>query len=40
LASYIEVKRFEPGDLERVLAIEQSSFAPDAWDQKPFLQLD
>jgi len=38
LASRIEVKRFEPGDLERVLAIEQSSFAEDAWDRKLFLQ--
>ena len=32
------VKRFEPGDLKRVLAIEQSSFAEDAWDQKLFLE--
>lgn len=32
------MKRFEPGDLEGVLAIEQSSFAEDAWDQKLFLQ--
>jgi len=38
LASHIEVKRFEPGDLERVLAIEQSSFAEDAWDRKLFLE--
>jgi [ribosomal protein S18]-alanine N-acetyltransferase len=38
LASRIEVKRFEPDDLERVLAIEQSSFAQDAWDQELFLQ--
>jgi ribosomal-protein-alanine N-acetyltransferase len=38
LASHIEIKRFEPDDLERVLAIEQSSFAQDAWDQKLFLQ--
>src|SRR5258706_12015407 len=32
------VKRFEPGDLKRVLAIEQASFAEDAWDQKLFLE--
>jgi ribosomal-protein-alanine N-acetyltransferase len=38
LASRIEVKRFEPGDLESVLAIEQSSFAEDAWDRKLFLE--
>jgi ribosomal-protein-alanine N-acetyltransferase len=38
LASHIEVKRFEPDDLDRVLAIEQSSFAEDAWDAKLFLQ--
>jgi ribosomal-protein-alanine N-acetyltransferase len=38
LAPRIEVKRFEPGDLERVLAIEQSSFAQDAWDQRLFLE--
>lgn len=38
MGSRIEVKRFEPGDLERVLAIEQSSFAEDAWDRKLFLQ--
>ncbi len=38
LTSRIEVKRFEPGDLDRVLAIEQSSFAEDAWDAKLFLQ--
>ncbi len=38
MASRIEVKRFELGDLQRVLAIEQSSFAEDAWDRKLFLQ--
>jgi ribosomal-protein-alanine N-acetyltransferase len=38
LTSRIEVTRFEPGDLKRVLAIEQSSFAEDAWDQKLFLE--
>jgi ribosomal-protein-alanine N-acetyltransferase len=38
LTSRIEVTRFEPGDLDRVLAIEQSSFAGDAWDSKLFLQ--
>jgi [ribosomal protein S18]-alanine N-acetyltransferase len=38
LASHIEVKRFEPGDLARVLAVEQSSFAQDAWNEKLFLQ--
>ena len=32
------VKRFEPGDLKRVLAIEQASFGEDAWDQKLFLE--
>ena len=32
------VKRFETGDLKRVLAIEQSSFAEDAWNQKLFLE--
>jgi ribosomal-protein-alanine N-acetyltransferase len=37
LASRIEVQRFEPAGLPRVLAIEQSSFADDAWDQKLFL---
>ncbi|HEY6391334.1 MAG TPA: N-acetyltransferase [Bryobacteraceae bacterium] len=38
MAPHIDVQRFEPGDLERVLAIEQASFAEDAWDQKLFLQ--
>jgi len=38
LTSRIEVRRFEPVDLKRVLAIEQSSFAKDAWDQKLFLE--
>jgi len=32
------VKRFEPGDLDRVLAIEKSSFSRDAWEAKLFLQ--
>jgi ribosomal-protein-alanine N-acetyltransferase len=38
LGSRIELKRFEPDDLKHVLAIEQSSFAVDAWDQKLFLE--
>jgi [ribosomal protein S18]-alanine N-acetyltransferase len=38
LASRVEVKRFEPGDLARVLAIEQSSFQEDAWDEKLLLE--
>jgi ribosomal-protein-alanine N-acetyltransferase len=38
LASRIEVNRFEPADLEPVLAIEQASFAGDAWDRKLFLE--
>src|SRR5260370_17370514 len=32
------VKCFEAGDLKRVLAIEQASFAEDAWDQRLFLE--
>jgi len=38
LASPIEVQRFELDDLERVLTIEQASFAQDAWDRKLFLE--
>ena len=32
----VQVRRFEPSDLERVLAIERDSFASEAWDQKLF----
>src|SRR5882672_10770793 len=38
MASSIEVNRFDPGDLNCVLVIEQSSFAEDAWDKKLFLE--
>jgi ribosomal-protein-alanine N-acetyltransferase len=32
----IEVRIFEPSELDRVLAIERSSFGEDAWDQRLF----
>jgi len=30
------VRKFEPADLDRILAIEQASFGRDAWDEKLF----
>jgi [ribosomal protein S18]-alanine N-acetyltransferase len=33
----LEVRQFQPSDLDRVLSIEQASFGSDAWDKKLFL---
>src|SRR5262245_26277631 len=33
----IEVRQFQRGDLERILAIERHSFGRDAWNRKLFL---
>jgi ribosomal-protein-alanine N-acetyltransferase len=34
----VEIRRFHPRDLDRILEIEQASFGPDAWDRDLFLQ--
>jgi ribosomal-protein-alanine N-acetyltransferase len=38
LPSAVEIRRFEPGDLDRILEIEQFSFGADAWDRDLFLE--
>ena len=38
MASHFEIRLFDPGDLDRILEIEEASFGPDAWDRKLFLE--
>jgi ribosomal-protein-alanine N-acetyltransferase len=38
LATSIEVRPFHTRDLDRILEIEGTSFGPDAWDRKLFLE--
>ena len=36
MGSQVEIRRFHPRDLDRILEIEQASFGPDAWDRDLF----
>jgi ribosomal-protein-alanine N-acetyltransferase len=38
LASHIEIRPFQPRDLDRILEIEHASFGRDAWDRDLFLE--
>lgn len=38
MAARLEVRPFQPRDLDRILEIEQGSFGPDAWDRGLFLE--
>jgi [ribosomal protein S18]-alanine N-acetyltransferase len=38
LHSRVEVRPFQPRDLDRILEIEKASFGADAWDRELFLE--